>query len=93
MVNNLIYLFTEKNISKLVNYLCFTNDKERKKQVQATCGNMCTYLLLPCSKQVQRQLRLDERILFIFLSDHDTRRLTHFFSQARYWVATVWTKA
>jgi hypothetical protein len=28
MVNNLIYLFIEKNISKLVNYLYFTNDKK-----------------------------------------------------------------
>jgi hypothetical protein len=28
MVNNLIYLFIKKNISKLVNYLYFTNDKK-----------------------------------------------------------------
>jgi hypothetical protein len=46
MVNNLIYLFTEKKISKLVNYLCFTNDKNVRSKCKLhvkTCAHICYY--------------------------------------------------
>jgi hypothetical protein len=69
MMNNLIFQFTEKNISKLVNYICFTHDKKCKKQVQAKCGNMCIYLLLPCFKQMQIDQTPDKQCVSCVLSD------------------------
>jgi hypothetical protein len=42
---------------------------ELKKQVQATCGNMCTYLLLLCSKQMQTDQTPDEQCIRCVLAD------------------------